>query len=65
MEGINRRLCSNIWGSDDFEFVVKDAEGRAGGILMVWNKNSFILQAVSILEYAILVRGIWVKDNVQ
>ncbi|MCI21060.1 hypothetical protein A2U01_0042224, partial [Trifolium medium] len=44
MEGIDHKLCANLWGLDDFEFASKDANGRAGGILMMWDKKAFSLQ---------------------
>lgn len=65
LETIDRRTCTYLWGFDDFEFITKDADGRAGGILMMWNKNSFILQGTITLSFALLIKGVWLKENVQ
>nr|GEY73392.1 RNA-directed DNA polymerase, eukaryota, reverse transcriptase zinc-binding domain protein [Tanacetum cinerariifolium] len=36
-----------------------DSIGNSGGILCVWDKNSFVKHNVTILDYFVMVRGVW------
>lgn len=40
---IDRRICSQLWPDDDFEWVGKPFVGRAGGLLIMWSKVMFEL----------------------
>ncbi|MCH81872.1 hypothetical protein A2U01_0002665 [Trifolium medium] len=65
LENVDRRLCATLWGSGDFDFVYKESEGRSGGLITIWDVNSFKLNSVVELNYAQLMEGVWKKDNVQ
>ena len=33
-----------IWGLNDGDFEYLEASGKSGGLLSIWNKNSFLMQ---------------------
>ncbi|GKV51184.1 hypothetical protein SLEP1_g57855 [Rubroshorea leprosula] len=41
MEVCDDRKCRSIWGGDNCNWVMKSTQGRAGGILCMWNSNLF------------------------
>ncbi|GKV05619.1 hypothetical protein SLEP1_g17606 [Rubroshorea leprosula] len=59
MVGINRSSCRMIWGSDDFEWVARDAEGLSGGMLCIWNSKKFKMGRVLAGMDFIGVEGAW------
>ncbi|MCH80227.1 cysteine-rich receptor-like protein kinase [Trifolium medium] len=65
LEKIDRRICSSLWGSDEFDFVFKESDGKSGGLLSIWDAKSFKLISSMCLNYAQIINGIWLKDNVQ
>ncbi|KAK2372032.1 DNA-(apurinic or apyrimidinic site) endonuclease [Trifolium repens] len=42
-EKLDRRTCTSLWGSYEFDFVFKEADGRSGGLLTIWGLKSFKL----------------------
>lgn len=63
METIDRHLCSMLWDGDDFEWVSKPAEGRSGGLLIIWNKVTFELVDSFDANYFLLVEGKWGQEK--
>ncbi|GKV39902.1 hypothetical protein SLEP1_g47602 [Rubroshorea leprosula] len=59
MEGIDRSSCRMIWGSDDFEWVAREAEGLSGGMLCIWNSKKFKMGRVLAGTDFIGVEGAW------
>ncbi|GKU93781.1 hypothetical protein SLEP1_g7347 [Rubroshorea leprosula] len=41
LEQINDKLVYSIWGSENCEWLMKAAQGSAGGILSIWNPKFF------------------------
>nr|GEX57073.1 RNA-directed DNA polymerase, eukaryota, reverse transcriptase zinc-binding domain protein [Tanacetum cinerariifolium] len=41
-----------------------DSVGNSGGILCVWDPNSFHRSNTTILDYFIMIRGVWLKTGV-
>lgn len=39
LQSIDRKISADLWGRGDFDFVHKPAVGRAGGLLVAWNKS--------------------------
>lgn len=65
MLGIDRNMCSTLWEGDDFDWKAKDAEGRSGGLWILWRKDSFVLESVfQGSNYLGLVR-FWGVDKLQ
>ncbi|GJW82054.1 hypothetical protein Tco_0146029 [Tanacetum coccineum] len=54
------RLC---WGNVNFDYVHSDSIGNSGGILCIWDPNSFRKDSVTVLDYFVIVRGVWIKSG--
>jgi exonuclease III len=59
MEVVERSMCTWLWGSDEFGFTFKPAEGRSGGLLTIWNSNVLVSQKTSILNHTLWLEGEW------
>nr|GEY79211.1 glucose-methanol-choline oxidoreductase, FAD/NAD(P)-binding domain protein [Tanacetum cinerariifolium] len=59
-------LCSvkTRWGNFTFYYVHSDSVGNSGGIMCVWDPNSFRGSNTTILDYFIMIRGVWLKTGV-
>nr|GEV20669.1 RNA-directed DNA polymerase, eukaryota [Tanacetum cinerariifolium] len=59
-------LCSvkTCWGNFAFDYVHSDSVGNSGGILCVWDPNSFRRSNITISDYFIMIRGMWLKTGV-
>nr|GEV25337.1 RNA-directed DNA polymerase, eukaryota [Tanacetum cinerariifolium] len=59
-------LCSVeiCWGNFAFDYVHSDSVGNSGGILCVWDPNSFRRSNTTISNYFIMIRGMWLKTGV-
>nr|GEX11258.1 RNA-directed DNA polymerase, eukaryota [Tanacetum cinerariifolium] len=59
-------LCSvkTCWGNFAFDYVRSDSVGNSGGILCVWDPNSFRRSNTTISDYFIMIRGVWLKTGV-
>ncbi|GJX09413.1 RNA-directed DNA polymerase, eukaryota [Tanacetum coccineum] len=47
------------WGNLGFDHVHSDAVGNSGGILCVWDPNSFSKNSVTVSDYFVMCRGHW------
>ncbi|GLT48341.1 hypothetical protein SLA2020_219730 [Shorea laevis] len=61
--GIDKKISRTVWGSDEVEWVAKDALGLSGGIACFW--NSKVIRATRVLEgeHYIGIEGIWHPEN--
>ncbi|KAL8465251.1 hypothetical protein ACS0TY_034671 [Phlomoides rotata] len=41
VEKMKKAICKSVWGDSKFDWACKDSEGRAGGILTIWNDEVF------------------------
>nr|GEW29762.1 RNA-directed DNA polymerase, eukaryota, reverse transcriptase zinc-binding domain protein [Tanacetum cinerariifolium] len=49
---------------DLYKFLARcDSIGNSGGILCVWDPNSFRKDSVTVLDYFVIVRGVWIKSG--
>ncbi|XP_071687140.1 uncharacterized protein [Rutidosis leptorrhynchoides] len=48
-----------IWGSDDYNYAVKNSSGLSGGILAVWDPNFFCANCVVERDSFIAIKGNW------
>lgn len=46
LEHVDRKLCLCLWEDDDFDWLAKDAEGRSGGLIVLWKMGSFELDSI-------------------
>nr|GEZ94542.1 RNA-directed DNA polymerase, eukaryota [Tanacetum cinerariifolium] len=51
-------------GNFAFDYVRSDSVGNSGGILCVWDPNSFRRSNTTISDYFIMIRGVWLKTSV-
>lgn len=45
-----------LWEGDDFEWVSKDANGRSGGLIVIWKKGSFEMLANLVAQILWVLR---------
>lgn len=65
LELVDRRLCSMLWYGDDFEWVIKEEEGRAGVLIIIWNKNKFELNSNFSGNSYLVVEGWWGAEKTE
>ncbi|XP_057792009.1 uncharacterized protein LOC131008911 [Salvia miltiorrhiza] len=63
MENFSNCDLKGIWGSDCFDFARRQAEGRSGGILSIWNPALFSKSSHWDLPGALIVNGKWISEN--
>ncbi|GJT34327.1 RNA-directed DNA polymerase, eukaryota [Tanacetum coccineum] len=56
MELFSVKMC---WGNFAFDYVHSDSVGNSGGILCVWDPNSFRKRNATVNDYFVMIRGVW------
>nr|GEX66510.1 RNA-directed DNA polymerase, eukaryota [Tanacetum cinerariifolium] len=64
MESIDLLSVKLCWGNLCFDQVHSDSVGNSRGILCMWDPNSFRKNNVTISDYFVIIRGVWLKTNV-
>nr|GEU68640.1 RNA-directed DNA polymerase, eukaryota, reverse transcriptase zinc-binding domain protein [Tanacetum cinerariifolium] len=64
LENMDLWSVKACWGNYVFDFVHSDFVGNSGGILCIWDPNSFRKNNVTVLDYFCMVRGVWLKTGV-
>ncbi|GKF55170.1 RNA-directed DNA polymerase, eukaryota, partial [Tanacetum coccineum] len=64
MESIDLLSVKLCWGNLCFDHVHSDSVRNSGGILCVWDPNSFRKNSVTVSNYFVIIRGVWLKTNV-
>ncbi|GJZ51574.1 RNA-directed DNA polymerase, eukaryota, reverse transcriptase zinc-binding domain protein [Tanacetum coccineum] len=49
----------NMWGNFNFDYACSMARGRSGGLISMWDLNTFIKEAIWCDESYIIVKGKW------
>ncbi|GKB40474.1 RNA-directed DNA polymerase, eukaryota [Tanacetum coccineum] len=52
-------LISSFWGTDDFDFASNPSNGKSGGILNMWDRNSFFKKEVVLGDGFTAIIGNW------
>nr|GEY34156.1 RNA-directed DNA polymerase, eukaryota [Tanacetum cinerariifolium] len=52
-----------VRGNLAFEYVHSDSIGNSGGILYVWDPNSFCRCSSTISDFFVILRGVWLKTG--
>nr|GEW83909.1 RNA-directed DNA polymerase, eukaryota [Tanacetum cinerariifolium] len=55
----------NLWGNSQFHFALCPSSGRSGGLVSIWDSNSFIKHNVFSYENLLIVEGTWTSNNMQ
>ncbi|GJS57557.1 RNA-directed DNA polymerase, eukaryota, partial [Tanacetum coccineum] len=63
MESIELFDVKRCWGNFTFDYVHSNSVGNSGGILCVWDTNSFKKINVTISDYFVMIRGDWVSNG--
>ncbi|GKV27934.1 hypothetical protein SLEP1_g37047 [Rubroshorea leprosula] len=42
LERMDVGTCSQLWNSDEFDWVAKDSSGASGGLLCIWDRRHFV-----------------------
>ncbi|XP_057775424.1 uncharacterized protein LOC130994398 [Salvia miltiorrhiza] len=63
LEVFEEHVCSGWWGRHNFDVAVRNAEGRAGGILSAWNTASFTASSKWDIPGAVVVNGFRQDDG--
>lgn len=55
-ELIDKKCFQSVWGTRIREWVLTPANGSAGGMLVAWNKDSFVLLSIEYGIYSLSVK---------
>ncbi|GKB26093.1 RNA-directed DNA polymerase, eukaryota [Tanacetum coccineum] len=64
MENMNLWCVKACWGNYTFDYAHSDSVGNSGGILCIWDPNSFHKDNVTVSDFFIIIRGTWLKSGV-
>ncbi|GJX27009.1 RNA-directed DNA polymerase, eukaryota [Tanacetum coccineum] len=59
MEKMDDFCVKQCWGNLAFDHIHSEAVGNSGGILCVWDPNSFCKSNVTLSDYFVINRGLW------
>lgn len=54
----------NVWGGNNCDWAVRNAEGRAGGILSIWNSDLFSVSSSWHMSGALIFNGLWGVERI-
>ncbi|XP_071708379.1 uncharacterized protein [Rutidosis leptorrhynchoides] len=60
---VDDKWVNRLWGSDDFGFIQKEKVEKSGGMLIIWDKNSFVAEHAIHEDFFIAVKGRWLNMN--
>uniref|UniRef100_K7KVD7 Endonuclease/exonuclease/phosphatase domain-containing protein n=1 Tax=Glycine max TaxID=3847 RepID=K7KVD7_SOYBN len=62
-EVIDKKVCQALWGDSDASWELQPACNSAGGLLCIWNEETFKLENKLIGNGSIYLEGIWLTDG--
>ncbi|KAG5017276.1 hypothetical protein JHK85_023412 [Glycine max] len=62
-EAVSRELCIALWGNCDVQWFFSPSIGAAGGLLCLWDSNSFSLSSYFQGEDHVNLEDIWKEKN--
>nr|GEY97101.1 RNA-directed DNA polymerase, eukaryota [Tanacetum cinerariifolium] len=65
IESIDLLSVSSCWGNLMFDYVHSDSVGNSGGILCMWDPNSFWKSSFTRSDYFVIIRGLWLKSGIK
>ncbi|KAL8515928.1 hypothetical protein ACS0TY_014579 [Phlomoides rotata] len=63
-ENIDEFLGKSVWGDGRFGWAFREAEGRSGGILSIWNSDLFVAVSCWHMKGAAIVNGLWRSERI-
>ncbi|KAK7282873.1 hypothetical protein RIF29_11967 [Crotalaria pallida] len=64
LEAVDRRCCEMLWGAINFEWAFKPSEGRSGGLISLWRKETFSMINIHAGRDFILVQGKAIAEEI-
>ncbi|GKD19602.1 RNA-directed DNA polymerase, eukaryota, partial [Tanacetum coccineum] len=64
MEYMDLFSVRSCWGNPTFDYVHSDSVGNSGGILCIWDPNSFCMASFTRSDYFVIIRGKWLKSGI-
>ncbi|XP_071727949.1 uncharacterized protein [Rutidosis leptorrhynchoides] len=55
----------SLWGNVNFDYAVSLARGFSGGIISLWDCNSFWKSDIWCNDNFVIVKGTWLRENVE
>ncbi|XP_071715248.1 uncharacterized protein [Rutidosis leptorrhynchoides] len=59
---ISESWVQSLWGDSNLGFLQKDAVGKSGGLLVIWDKSVFEVDSSTCCDFFLGIRGKW-KSN--
>ncbi|GKC25880.1 RNA-directed DNA polymerase, eukaryota [Tanacetum coccineum] len=63
MGSIDLRSVRSCWGNSNFDYVHSDSVGNSGGILCIWDPNSFRRSNFYVIDYFCHCSSVWLKSD--
>ena len=61
MDSIDKKLCQYLWGDSHVTWEYLPSNNAAGGLLCIWNNESYVVDRRVVGNGFILLEGRWVK----
>nr|GEX03702.1 RNA-directed DNA polymerase, eukaryota [Tanacetum cinerariifolium] len=65
MESIDLLSVSSCWGNLMSDYVHSDSVGKSGGIMCMWDPNSFCKSSFTRSDYFVIIRCLWPKSGIK
>ncbi|KAL8478208.1 hypothetical protein ACS0TY_030195 [Phlomoides rotata] len=65
LEKLDERTGKELWFDRDFDWAWREAEGRSGGIITIWNRKVFCKISSWHIKGMLAVNGFWVEDGMK
>ncbi|KAH1261405.1 putative ribonuclease H protein [Glycine max] len=62
-ESIDKSFCQYLWGDDNVSWEFVPSISAAGGLLCLWDNDSFVVDRRIVGRGYILLEGTWTKEN--
>ena len=62
-EVIDKKLCQYLWGDSSATWECVPSINAAGGLLCIWNNESFSVERRAVGRGYIMLEGVWIKEN--
>ncbi|KAH1213353.1 putative ribonuclease H protein [Glycine max] len=62
-DSIDKKLCQYLWGDSNVSWECLPSINSAGGLLCIWNNDSFLVNRKIVGSGFIMLEGLWVKEN--
>nr|GEY36788.1 RNA-directed DNA polymerase, eukaryota, reverse transcriptase zinc-binding domain protein [Tanacetum cinerariifolium] len=64
IDNMELRCVRSCWGKYAFDYIHSNLVGNSGGILCVWDPNSFRKSNYTISDSFVIIRGVWLKNGI-